>query len=459
MSTYQIIQKIKTTRSRNEKEAILRANVDNEELKTFFKLALCPFTNFYQKKVFVQETSTDMVKLLDAMHYINNVIAGRKFTGNAAIEKIQQLINTLSEDDAKVIMHILQKESGCDLGGSTINKIWPDLIPSFPCLLATAYDEKLALKLNWTAGVISQLKSDGGRVTVVIDEEGVVKLFSRAGNELNVFGTFDFLGENFKGFVIDGELLTVKEDGKFASRQISNGLFNKCVRNTLSEIESSALHITMWDLIPLNDFKAKYSPLEYWFRFEQLTEKSIGTDVKKVSLIPTRIVHSIAQAQEHYQEMLDAGEEGTMNKDRSMPWENKRSKLQLKLKSTETGDFEIVGYKVGEGKLVGNLGSLDIATSDRKVVASMSGFSLKVRSEIFANLTDSPVDYVMIVDNEAVTLTANPKDSDIGLGSIIECAYNQKIKGKNSDTWSVFLPRFKQSRPDKLIANSFEELK
>ena len=50
MSTYKIIQSLSATRSRIEKEEILRAQVDNIQLKTFFKLALDPFINFFQKK-------------------------------------------------------------------------------------------------------------------------------------------------------------------------------------------------------------------------------------------------------------------------------------------------------------------------------------------------------------------------------------------------------------------------
>jgi len=159
MSIYQIIQEIKATRSRNEKEAILKREQSNEDLKTFFRLALNPMINFYQKKKFVQ-TYGGVFPLSIAMEQLESIIAGRVKTGNDAIAFITNSINALDEDDAKVIMHILQKESGCDLGGATINKIWKDLIPEFPCLLATAYDDKLASKLNWTKGVFSQCLSE-----------------------------------------------------------------------------------------------------------------------------------------------------------------------------------------------------------------------------------------------------------------------------------------------------------
>jgi hypothetical protein len=456
---YKIITELRGTRSRNEKEAILKREVDNEDLQTFFHLALSPFINFYQKKSFTQTKTIGNGKLAYGMADLEHTIAGRKITGNNAIDYINDMINSLSEDDAKVIMHILQKESGCDLGASTINKIWPKLIPTWPCLLATAYDDKLAAKLNWTKGVFSQLKSDGGRVNIVVDLEGGVKLFSRAGNELNVSGAFDHLCEQFKGFVLDGEMLAVLPNGKFADRQTGNGLFNKCVRGTLSEDESKTLHIMVWDLIPINDFMNESSQVEYSSRFAQLCNMVVDGAPEKISIIPSRIVHSIAQAQEHYQEMLAAGEEGTMLKDLDMLWEDKRSKKQLKLKAENTGEFKIIGHKDGVGELVGNLGSLVIATSDEKLIANMSGFTLKFRSEIYANIINAPVRYVMVVDDCEKEFFAMPGDTDVKMDSIIECMYNQKIKGRDKETWSVFLPRFHKVRLDKLTANTLEELK
>lgn len=455
---YKIIKEIAATRSRNDKEAILSREVGNTDLKNFFRLALNPFIKFYQKKKFTQRT-TNFGDLPLAMTYLELVISARKLTGNDAIDGINIVLDTLSEDDGKVIMLILSKKSGCDLGVATINKIWPKLIPTFPCLLATAYTQKLAEKLNWAKGVYSQLKSDGGRVAIVVDDFGDVSVFSRAGNELNVFGAFDFLGETFKGFVIDGELLTVEPNGKFSPRQKSNGIFTKCVRDTLSEDESKTLHVTSWDIIPLEDFKNEKCKLTYKYRFELLTEKLKDFPVVTISLIPSRIVHSIAQSQEHYQEMISQGEEGTMLKQPNMLWENKRSKSILKLKAEDPNEFEVIGYKDGVGKLTGNLGSLEIASSDRIVVASMSGYSLKLRSEIYANLTGNTVPYRMVINDAWVDFMAFPGESDIAIGSIIECKHNGKIKSRDSSTWSVFLPRFEKVRNDKTVANAFAEIK
>jgi ATP-dependent DNA ligase len=462
MSVYKIVEQLRLTRSKNEKEEILKSYTHNEDLRNFFRLALSSFILFYQKKDFVQ-TSTGTGNLGLAMDWLENIIAARKITGNEAQFAIQSCIDNLSEDDAKVIMMILKKKPDCGVT-TTANKVWAGTAPEFPCMLATAYDEKLAAKMDWKAGCISQTKSDGGRVAIIIDASGGVSVFSRAGNELDIFGKFDILGQHFKSVVFDGELLAHNsQTGKFHPRQYSNGLFTKCVRGTLSEKEAEPLHVVVWDAIPLDEFKAEKSTKGCGDRFDTLVGyihllRSNEVDADCISLIPSRIVHSIEEAQSHYQEMLAAGEEGTMLKDVDTIWENKRSKKILKLKSEFTADFLVTDFIEGTGKLAGNLGSLEMSSSCGKCVASMSGFTLKLRSEIWANLQGHSVVYMMIEGDKEVLYTANPGDTEINIGEIVEIKYNQKIKSRDSDIWSLFLPRFSQVRKDKKVANSLEEL-
>lgn len=146
-SVYSIILELAATRSGNDKKAILQREVANEDLKTFFRLALSNQIRFYQKKPISSITRNAAIELADAMQRLYDNIASRGITGNSARDYIEDLMNWVSEEDEEVLKLILQKKSGCDIGASIVNKIWPKLIPDFPCLLATNYDEKLARKL------------------------------------------------------------------------------------------------------------------------------------------------------------------------------------------------------------------------------------------------------------------------------------------------------------------------
>lgn len=459
MSIYPIIQELKSTRSKLEKEAILARNKDNEDLKNFFRLSLSPYINYFQKKPFTQNYRGS-TPFSESMEYLENVISTRQITGNAAANMIQSYIDSSSKEDADLIMAILQKKPDCGVT-STANNVWPGIVPEWPCFLASPYSEKLAKALNWSQKQISQLKSDGLRVNLIFDVDGNCTAYTRAGNELNVFGHFDHLGETFKNVVIDGELLTINvETGKFNNRQTSNGICSKAIKNTMSQAEANMLHMVSWDIIPIDKFKEGEYKVEYKTRLATLrlaVENLPEIDQKLISIVPTRWVASIDEAQDHYAELQNAGEEGSMLKDPTVEWSNTRSKRVLKLKSETTADMRVIGFKEGVGKFTGNLGSLEMSTEDSKCVASMSGFSLKLRSEIYANLINTPIDYMMVIDGVDTVLRANPGDIDITIGSIVEIKFNQKIKARDTEIWSLFLPRFSQVRKDKTVANNFED--
>ncbi len=460
MSVYKIIEELRATRSKLEKEAILRREINNDTLKEFFRLALNPFINFYQKKEFEVEGRGDNSLML-TMAWLEDTISKRVITGGDAIALINKYLEQLSPDDAKVIKMILQKNPDCGVQ-TTLDKVWPGLIPSYPCLLASPWDVKLAAKMFWSRGVIMQKKSDGLRCNLHIDAEGNVKAFTRAGNELNLHGRFNSLGQHFKDVVIDGELLTLNpETGKFNNRQTSNGICSRAIKNTMEPHQAEMLHLVSWDIIPAEDFAKGYtSGYPYQARLNDLSH-TVNTlcDDYLISIVDTKIVHSIEEAQTYYQFMLDQGEEGAMAKDGYDDWVDKRLKTILKMKSENTADMKVIGFKEGEGKLKGNLGSLEIESNDGKCVASMSGFSLKLRSEIYANLMGQPVPYTVVTKDGEETRCANPGDTDVQMGSIIEVLYNQKLLGRDSTVWSLFLPRFSQTRHDKTVANNLEDLK
>ncbi len=462
MSVYSVIQELASTRSGNDKKAILQREVDNKDLKTFFRLALSNQIRFYQKKPINSTCKSVGIELRDAMQRLYDNIAMRSITGNSARDYIEDLLSWVTDEDEFVLKLILQKKSGCDIGSAIVNKIWPKLIPDFPCLLATNYDDKLGTKLFASSDLsIAQVKSDGLRVNIVVDEEGGVTCYTRSGNTLELFGVFDVVGQCVKSVVIDGELLTInKSTGKYNPRTTSNGICSKAIHGTMSKEESEQLHMTAWDMIPLADFKAEKSNLIYTTRMYDLQNmlRKNPQLATLISLIETKPVKSIEEANEYYQEVQSRGEEGIVLKSSKMLWENKRSKLQLKLKSELICELRVKGWLPGKGELLGNLGALQCFSEDEKVEVNMSGFSLKLRSEIFANLTGQAVKYGMVVGDEMKTFTAYPGDCDINIDSIISVKYNGKIKAKNSGVYSLFLPRFECVRNDKTSANLIEEI-
>tara|TARA_Y100000004_G_scaffold165015_1_gene195555 strand:- start:474 stop:932 length:459 start_codon:yes stop_codon:yes gene_type:complete len=146
-------------------------------------------------------------------------------------------------------------------------------------------------------------------------------------------------------------------------------------------------------------------------------------------LVDTRIVNNLDEARDHYREMIEEGQEGTILKDMSVGWSNTRSRLTVKFKEIKDIDLRVIKWNEGTGRNKGLLGALTAETDDGKIRVNIgTGFSDEQR-KLFTE------EFVM--------------------GKIIEIEYNQRISsGGDRDTDSLFLPRFIELREDKDYANS-----
>ena len=111
--------------SRNYKIAQLTANKDNELLKEVVRLALDPFTQFYQRKIpkYVPNTTKHAASLKSMLPSLGD-LSGRVVTGNSAIDRLKAILEVVGEDDAKVIERIIQKDLKCGVQVSTANSVW-----------------------------------------------------------------------------------------------------------------------------------------------------------------------------------------------------------------------------------------------------------------------------------------------------------------------------------------------
>lgn len=459
-SVYKIIQELESTRSKNEKLDILIREKDNVNLREFFRLSLNKFILFYQKKDIAPNTFCDITEMTftEAMQALVDEISTRKVTGNAAISRISDILAALSDEgDRELIRRILKKDPACGVD-TTALKVWKGLYREYPVLLSEAFDQKywdkyFAGKGPW----IAQCKLDGGRCNIVI-RGGVVSVMSRAGNELNLHGRFDHLADTYDNMVIDGELVA-KKDGKFESRKFSNGLFTKAVKGTISKAESEMMHLIAWDYITIGVFDGKDESEKYEERFAALNLMFKKHAPELISIVESELVSTQEDAMAFYVRMRERGEEGAMLKTTTHKWGDERSKEILKLKNIATCELRVVGSTEGEGVLRGNLGSLELESECGKLSVNCSGFPLQLRSQIWANINNKPVDYVVVDGGMNVTRTVEPNlTTSLNIGSIVEVKYNELIDDKRTGKHSLFLPRFDKERLDKTHANTLEEI-
>lgn len=434
-SVYEILQAVKTTSSRNAKEDILRQHADNKVLEEFFCLALSPFIQFYIRKIPKYIPNTNLIgdNLSWGLNQLETMLANRKVTGNAAIEHLQYVLENVTAENAKVLERVIQKDPDCGASDSTINKVWPGLIKTYPVMLCSAYDQKIVDRLHWQKGVYVQLKSDGMRCNIIVDDTNVT-VYSRNGRQIETHGVFDHLRKLNKRIVIDGELLVKGKDGKFLDRKTGNGICNKALKGTVTKAEAEAFFLNAWDLIPLDDFRNGLCTDTYKIRF--ITLHGLVGDVEdfqhfNIGIIESKVVHSLEEAQTIFESYLAKGEEGAILKDKTANWEDKRSKQLIKLKAELDADLKVIDVKAGTGKYEGQIGALVCTDSSGKVVVNVgSGFS----------------------DEQRKTLV-----TDELIGKIVTVTYNAKIQAKDG-AWSLFLPRLVEIREDKTEANHFDDI-
>lgn len=428
---YEILTELKATSSRNEKLLILNKNKKNELLMAVVKAALDPHINFFIRKIPEYTPAKKPTIMLDFALQQLERISNRDVTGHAALTFLtDSLLSRLSRDDAGVLSCVVLKDLDCGIQESTANKVWEGLVPNYPCMLASKFEDKLVDKMTFPA--IVQTKFDGMRFNAIV-KGGKVEYRSRNGKPLNLMGNLDdeFIKMSRElDFVFDGELL-VRRDGKILSRQEGNGILQKANKGTITSGEAGEIIARVWDAIPYPHFLAGKSTLEYFNRLMFLSDIPSESEDSKVLVASTVIVNSLKETQKLYEKALAAGEEGVMLKAAGEGWEDKRVKHQIKFKNELEADLLCIGWEEGTKKNKGKLGALVLTTADRKLNVSVG-----------TGLTDSNRNSI--------------KKEDV-LNKVISIKYNAMTQDKNGE-YSLFLPVFVEIREDKTKADKLKDL-
>lgn len=426
-----IFQELARDNSRLFKIDYLRKHATDPVLIKAVKLALDPFTQFYIRKIpGYEEGSKDIIQLDAALDMLKD-LSDRKVTGHAAIDYLTTILESLHPLDAEVIKRVISKDLKCGVSIATVNEIWPGLIHEYPCMLCSAYDEKLVDKISFPA--LAQLKMDGMRFNAIVRSDEV-EFRSRNGKEIELLG---FLEDEFKAIaggvdvVFDGELIVVK-NGKILDRQTGNGILNKANKGTIGPEEACHVQATVWDVIPYEYFMEGKYPTPYSTRLSYLEKGLHNTLSTKVKLVEYLEVADLKQAYQVFNDYYANGQEGIILKDLNGIWENKRSKTQIKFKGELECDLLITGIEEGNGKYKGKVGALICESADGILKVNVgSGLNDQHRK----NFTAENI-----------------------VGKVVSIKYNARIKNKDGDD-SLFLPVFVEIREDKDKADSAGDIK
>lgn len=168
MNIKQIFDEIANEPSNLKKTAIVEKHKDNWLFKRVLYLANSKRVKFYIKQIpeYVKNTGTALTLELGLLAL--DRLSSRELTGNAAIEHLKLILESLSSDDAYIIERVIEKDCKIGFGTRMINKVFPDLIEKTGYMGCRSYSKDLVFKLLAKGSLLSQEKMDGRYMNSII---------------------------------------------------------------------------------------------------------------------------------------------------------------------------------------------------------------------------------------------------------------------------------------------------
>lgn len=383
---YRTLMKLEATSSRKEKEKILKEE-GSDQLKEVLYAALNPFITYGVKNI-KSPVPVDVDLPLEDFG-LNEwgllvSLRERRLTGKAARDAIDLALSRLKVESEAVLIRILNKDLRAGIDASTVNKVFPGLIPSFSCMLAEPFDENRVR--SWP--VLVQPKLDGVRTLVLVNTATQeVEFLSRSGKPLPALtslteAVLDAAQRNQlalklggRQFVLDGEAVA--------------GDFLKTVGDVRKKGKASEdVVLTVFDALPGAYFagstvdRAKTS---YRTSIVEGTRSACG----RVVPIASRMCSSADEVYAVYSEIRANGGEGVIVKDMAAAYEMRRSYAWMKIKDCQSLEAKVVGVERGTGRLSNAAGAI-VVDVDGVQVKVGSGLTDGLREEIWGTFVTQP---------------------------------------------------------------------
>jgi DNA ligase-1 len=381
----EILDECESTTSRTAKEELLQSAIDEVHaptLKTIFTYSLNPYYNYYTHAEDFEHLPYSRPKHHDdkmfmRMFEILDDLRLRHITGNSAIRTVAQLIKALPDDyHRKWFSRIINQDLRCGISVKTVNKIFKDLIPTFAIQLCDKYDSQDMI--GWYA----EPKYNGNRCITIINENGSIAMFSRAGKAVN---NVDHIIEDLhvlklKNIVFDGELYS----------DVAGSKENADWSKTTSIIHTESLHadresLKYWvfDQVSLLDWESRRSLTSLADRKDILSIMKFST-ASSLRIVPRKVIKQSIDVIKITDMYIADGFEGSVIKDPKSTYDFKRSKSWVKVKKFIDGDFEILRVEIGTGRNKDRLGALVVDVNGVEVSIG-SGYSDSQRENMWNN--------------------------------------------------------------------------
>lgn len=432
-----IINEVRGTTKKTEKEGILRNHKDNELLRQVLNHIFNPYikTNIAKKKLAKDVSKvkgfTPISDVGQYMEYLSNS------TGNDEnINTVQNYISYQPKELHWLLEAMAIKTLKIGATASTINKAFGEMfIPTFDLMLAEKYIEtkKVTVKgekvhkvfEHWQRyigkRVIATKKLDGNRCAVFVHLDGRVELFSREGHKLEGYVDIEEAFSSFpKGFIYDGEILATNEEGLS-----SKDLFQKTSKIVRKKGVKQGVEFFAFDIILMDSFYNGGWEETCMYRKDLLEGIIIGQGNELVHYVEPLYVGEFDKEKidAMAEEAKDNEEEGIMVQLADVGYECKRTFAIMKCKTFESADVRCLDvYEGKSGKNIGRLGGIVCDFKGYPVNVGI-GFSDELREKLW-------------------------KDPSLIVGNIVEVQYFEEFEDEDGRI-DLRFAGFKTVRDDK----------
>lgn len=413
-SVIDILESLESDNSRLFKEEVLRRNTSKKLLKQVFVAVGDPYTNFYVNKFkapkpLAAAAVSDDGAIMSFLDLLNNDLATRNLTGNAAKAAVESFFSGLDARQAKWCTRILLRNLRVGASESLVDKTWPGAIAKFSVQLAESLESRhetgkgIVISEPVAYPVRVEPKLDGLRC-IAIKRNGAVTMFTRSGSLIETLPTIKAALEAapWDDFVLDGEAM-----GKDWNESASVVMSHKTAK------DDSGIVYNVFDAMVFDDWRdqANDSPLEDRIALaKELVAQVASEHVVQVGGITAKDQDALMK---FYGKAIESGFEGIMVKKLGSPYIFKRSDSVMKLKPVSTYEGVIVGHYEGNrgSKREGLWGGFLVVMPNGVVTKVGGGYNDKIRAEISID-PDSWIGKIVEVEGQPDPLTPDGLTSE-----------------------------------------------
>jgi len=388
-----MIGELNNSTSTNEKISVLEQYKSNvgvckllEYTHSQFKQFNVTPANCEKKNELITPTvHPDIFALLNDLH-------DRVITGNNAIGAVNKFTSTHPEHK-ELVYKILNRNLKTRVGTSVINRVIPNCIPVFNVALAQKY-EAVAKNVDFEKQEwFASRKLDGIRCITIVDANGNVNCYSRAGKDFTTLDKIrtDISAMGLRGVVFDGEVCLVDEDGN----EDFQGIMKEIKRKNHT-IEKPVYKL--FDYISLDEFNQCEGNVPLALRLNIMRQELATCRAHKnlplntLDLLEQDFIEHEAMFEEMVNHATQQGWEGLMLRKNS-PYCGKRNKDLLKVKKFHDAEYKVVDLESKKLRVVDTITNVEVEEEmlsavmiehKGNIVRVGSGFSIEQRREYHA---------------------------------------------------------------------------